>query len=71
MPIAEIVEDTEAIPETTLRVGDTVRILNPNRGQPNEGIITGYQVTREYTWITVTPRHGRPVKRIAKNLRRT
>ena len=70
LPVAEVVEDTERIPETTLRVGDTVRIINPTRGQPNTGIITGYQVTRTFIWITVTPRQGKPMKRRAKNLHR-
>ena len=70
LPIARVIEDNEAIPGTTLRVDDRIRILNPNRNQENTGTITGYRDTYVYTWIIVTPRLGRPIKRIAKNLRR-
>ena len=69
-PIARVVEDNKTIPGTTLKVGDRVRILNPNRNQENSGTITGYRVTYVYTWIIITPRTGRPIKRIAKNLRK-
>ena len=70
LPIAQVIEDTEAIPGTTLRLGDKVRILNPNRNQENSGRITGYRVTHTYTWIIVTTSLGRTIKRIAKNLRK-
>ena len=70
LPIARVVEDNEIIPGTTLKVGDRVRILNPNRNQKNSWTITGYRVTYIHTWIIVTPGLGRPIKRIAKNLRK-
>lgn len=70
LPIARIVEENENIPGTTLKIGDRVRILNPNRNQENSGIITGYRETHVYTWIIVTSRSGKEIKRIAKNLRR-
>ena len=49
IPVARVIEDTEAIPGTTLRIGDTVRILNPKRDQADIGIITVYRVTYIYT----------------------
>lgn len=70
IPVARVIEDTEAIPGTTLRIGDTVRILNPKRDQADIGIITVYRVTYIYTWIIVNTRTGQSIRRIAKNLRK-
>ena len=70
LPIARVIEDTEAIPGTTLKVGDRVRIINSGKNQEDRGTITGFQETRTYTWIIVTPRIGPPIRRIAKNLRK-
>ena len=70
LPIAQIVEDRESIPGTTLRIGDRVKITNARRDQQDTGTITGYRKSSTYTWIIITPRAGQPIRRIAKNLRR-
>ena len=70
LPVAKVIEDTEAIPGTGLRIGDRVRIINSGKDQEDRGIITGYKETRTYTWIIVTPRTGPPIRRVARNLRK-
>ena len=47
-----------------LRVGDRVRILNPNLGQPNQGVVEG----AGSLYIHVRGPNRRLIKRVARNL---
>ena len=58
------------IPNTKLKIGDRVEILNPNDDQDDQGEIVGYSVSHPYTWIWIRPRFGPRIKRIAKNLKK-
>ena len=59
-------QDYCSLPNTNLRVGDQVRIINRNRGQQSHGAIVG-ATTRE-TFINVRTPNGNIVRRASNNL---
>ena len=63
-------DDKLAIPRTTLRIGDRVKIVNAKEHQEDQGTITRYKVGEPFVWIWIKPKQGVQIKRIARNLRK-
>ena len=52
--------------EEELKIGDTVRILNPRRFQENTGVISKIGASR----VTITPRKGIKIIRHPRNIQK-
>ena len=63
-------KDRYAIPRTSLRIGDRVKILTAKDHQDDQGEIIGYSIGNPYIWIWIRPRFGPKLRRIAKNLQK-
>ena len=55
----------EILPNTRLHHGDKVTVINPSKGQENEGIICG--ITKDNLIKLKTPK-GKIIRRLPKNL---
>ena len=57
-------ENVPLLPDSTIQLGDKVRIKNPSREQLSEGIVI--RTTKHYMWVETG--EGPPIKRKQKNL---
>lgn len=59
-------QDYRPLPNTNLRVGDQVRILNPNRGQQSHGALVG--ATTRGTFVNILTTNGNILRRASKSI---